>query len=339
MHVFKTVRGQIITLSALVLLASAAGTSDAFAAEAAKKAAEASSVTTPVARVNGVDITKAELERAKKIILSRNQMGHASMNDEMSKKVEEAALNQIIAKELLYQDGKKLEIKDLDKKVQEKVAEHKSRFPSKADYEKALKEMDMTEKEVETFTKEDMVIGNLIETKIVANTKITDEEAKKFYDDNKDKFRRDESVRASHILVGSDQNASPEDKKKAREKADALLKQLKGGADFAELAKKESSCPSSAQGGDLGFFGKGQMVPEFEKASFALKPGEVSDVVETQFGYHIIKLAEKKDAETVPFEEAKERIVQFLTQQKVQKGIGDYAEELKKKGKVEILSK
>jgi len=339
MHVFKTVRGQVVTLSAIAILAGTTGANAAPAAKTDAKAAEASAISAPVARVNGVDIAKAELERAKKIILSRNQMGHASMNDDMAKKVEEAALNQIVAKELLYQEGKKLKIADLDKKVQEKVAEHKARFPSQADYEKALKEMDMTEKEVETFTKEDMVIGNLIETKIVAGTKVTDEEAKKFYDDNKDKFRREESVRASHILVGVDQSASSEERKKAREKAESLLKQLKGGADFAELAQKESSCPSSSQGGDLGFFGKGQMVPEFEKASFALKPGEVSDVVETQFGYHIIKLAEKKDAETVPFEEAKGRITQFLTQQKVQKGIGDYVEELKKKGKVEILAK
>ncbi len=339
MNVLKTIRGQIIALSALALLAGTAGATDAPAAKASAKAGAASPTTAVVARVNGVDITKAELERAKKIILSRNQMASASMSAEMSKKVEEAALNQLIAKELLFQAGKKLEIKDLDKKVQEKVAEHKARFKSQADYEKALKDMDMSEKEVETFTREDMVIGNLIETKIVANTKVTDDEAKKFYNDNKDKFRREESVRASHILVAADQKASPEEKKKAKEKAEALLKQLKGGADFAELAKKESSCPSSAQGGDLGFFGKGQMVPEFEKAAFSLKPGEVSDVVETQFGYHIIKLAEKKDAETVPFEEAKERIVQFLTQQKVQAGIGEYVEELKKKGKVEILAK
>ncbi|ABB31057.1 PpiC-type peptidyl-prolyl cis-trans isomerase [Geobacter metallireducens RCH3] len=339
MNVFKTARRQIIALSAIALLAGTAGANAAPTAKADAKAGEAPSATTAVARVNGVDITRAELERAKKIILSRNQMASAAMNDEMSKKVEEAALNQLIAKELLFQAGKKQEIKDLDKKIQEKVAEHKARFKSQADYEKALKEMDMTEKEVETFTREDMVIGNLIETKIVANTKITDDEAKKFYNDNKDKFRREEAVRASHILVSADQKASPEEKKKAKEKAEALLKQLKGGADFAELAKKESSCPSSAQGGDLGFFGKGQMVPEFEKTAFNLKPGEVSDVVETQFGYHIIKLAEKKDAETVPFEEAKERIVQFLTQQKVQAGIGEYVDELRKKGKVEILSK
>lgn len=339
MNVFKTVRGQIIALSALALFAGAAGAADSTTAKTAAKTAAPSSPLTVVARVNGVDITQAEVDRAKKIILSRNQMAHTSMNDEMVKKVNEAALNQIIAKELLYQAGKKLEMKDLDKQVKDKVAENKARFASQEAYEKALKEMDMSEKEVETFTREDLVIGNLIETTIVPKAKVTDEEAKKFYDDNKDKFHREEAVRASHILVGVDQKATAEEKKKAKEKAESLLKQLKGGADFAELAKKESSCPSSAQGGDLGFFGKGQMVPEFEKAAFGLKPGEVSDVVETQFGYHIIKLAEKKEAETVPFEEAKERIEQFLTQQKVQQGVGNYVEELREKGKVEILAK
>lgn len=339
MNVFKTVRGQIIALSALALFAGVAGAAESPTAKTAAKDAAPSSPLTVAARVNGVDITNAEVDRAKKIILSRNQMAHASMNDEMSKKVDEAALNQIIAKELLYQAGKKLEMKDLDKQVQDRVAENKARFASQDAYDKALKEMDMSEKEVETFTREDLVIGNLIETTIAPKAKVTDEEAKKFYDENKDKFHREEAVRASHILVGADQNATPADKKKAKEKAEALLKQLKGGADFAELAKKESSCPSSAQGGDLGFFGKGQMVPEFEKAAFGLKPGEVSDVVETQFGYHIIKLSEKKDAETVPFEEAKERIVQFLTQQKVQQGVSDYVEELRKKGKVEVLAK
>lgn len=339
MNVFKTVRGQIIALSALALFAGVAGAADSPTAKTAAKDAAPASPLTVAARVNGVDITNAEVDRAKKIILSRNQMAHASMNDEMSKKVDEAALNQIIAKELLYQAGKKLEMKDLDKQVKDRVAENKARFASQEAYDKALKDMDMSEKEVETFTREDLVIGNLIETTIAPKAKVTDEEAKKFYDDNKDKFRREEAVRASHILVGADQNATAADKKKAKEKAESLLKQLKGGADFAELAKKESSCPSSAQGGDLGFFGKGQMVPEFEKAAFGLKPGEVSDVVETQFGYHIIKVAEKKDAETVPFEEAKERIEQFLSQQKVQQGVSDYVEELRKKGKVEILAK
>ncbi|RNC66635.1 MAG: peptidylprolyl isomerase [Desulfuromonadales bacterium] len=338
MNATTSLRSTIITLAALTLLT---GAGAAFAAEkpAAKPAEQAAapSPLTAVARVNGVDITRGEVERAKKILLSQSRMNQP-MTADMTKQLEEAAVNQLVAKELLYQAGKKREIKDLDKKVQEKIAQNKARFPSPAEYEKALKEMEMSEKDVEAFAREDMIINNLIETEFVAKTKITDEEAKKFYDDNIDKFKQPETVRASHILIGADQKATAEDKKKARVKADEIAKKLKGGADFAELAKKESSCPSSAQGGDLGTFGKGQMVPEFEKATFALKPGETSGVVETQFGYHIIKLTEKKDAQTVKFEEVKERIVQYLTQQKVQKEIAGYVSELRNKGKVEILA-
>ncbi|WP_298271019.1 peptidylprolyl isomerase [Geobacter sp.] len=305
----------------------------------AEKAAQAPSPTTVVARVNGVDITRADLERAKKVLLSQNRMAMQPMDAEMIKRVEEAALQQLIAKELLYQAGRKLEIKDLDKQVQERVAQSKARFPSPAEYEKTLKEMDMTDKDVETFSREDLVIGNLVEKEIASKVTVTEAEAKKFYDENIDRFKQPETVRASHILVGADAKATPEEKKKAREKAEAILKKLQEGADFAETAKKESSCPSSAQGGDLGVFGKGQMVPAFEKAAFALKPGEMSGVVETQFGYHIIKLTEKHDAKTTGFDEVKDRIMQYLKGQQVQKGIGEYVENLKKKGKIEIVAK
>ncbi|AJE03954.1 peptidylprolyl isomerase [Geobacter pickeringii] len=304
-----------------------------------EKTAKAPAPTTVVATVNGVDITRADLERAKKVLLSQNRMEMQPMNAEMTKRVEEAALQQLIAKELLYQAGRKLEIKDMDKQVQDRVAQSKARFPSPAEYEKTLKEMNMNDKDVETFAREDLVIGNLVEKEIASKITVSDEEAKKFYDENLDKFKQPETVRASHILVGADAKATAEEKKKAKEKAEAILKKLKEGADFAETAKKESSCPSSAQGGDLGVFGKGQMVPEFEKSAFSLKPGETSGVVETQFGYHIIKLAEKHDAETTKFDDVKERLAQYLKNQKVQKGIGDYVEELKKKGKVEILAK
>lgn len=291
-----------------------------------------------VAKVNGVSITRAEVDRAKKVLLSQNRMTQP-MTPDIAQKVEEAAVNQLIAKELLYQAGRKLEIKDLDKQVQERVSQGKARFPSQEEYLKTLKNMDMTEKDVETFAREDLVINNLIEKDVVAKTAVSDEEAKKFYNDNIDKFKRDETVKASHILIKVEPNASADDKKKAKEKAEAILKQVKGGADFAEVAKKESGCPSAPQGGDLGFFGKGQMVPPFEKAAFALKPGEVSDVVETQFGYHIIKLTDKRPAETVTFEETKDRIVQFLKQQKVQEGISEFVEGLKKKAKIEMANK
>ncbi len=105
------------------------------------------------------------------------------------------------------------------------------------------------------------------------------------------------------------------------------------------LAKEYSTCPSSKQGGDLGFFGKGQMVPSFEKAAFALKPGEISNVVETQFGYHVIKLTEKKPAVTTDFNEVKAKIEEFLKGQKVNEAIQKYLAETKKTAKIEILMK
>jgi peptidyl-prolyl cis-trans isomerase C len=188
----------------------------------------------------------------------------------------------------------------------------------------------MDEAGLRLLLKKRYVVNNLLEKQVVSTITVTDEEISTFYERNKDKFKRPESVRASHILVDSKPTDTPEDKQKAKEKAQGLLKQLKEGKDFAELAKTESACPSKAQGGDLNFFGKGQMVPEFENVAFALKPGEISDVVETQFGYHIIKVTEKKPEETVPLEEVKDRIKQYLTEEKSQKAVMDSVAALRK---------
>ncbi|MGC9974420.1 MAG: peptidylprolyl isomerase, partial [Gaiellaceae bacterium] len=164
----------------------------------------------------------------------------------------------------------------------------------------------------------DLVIAHFIQLTIVPKVTVSEEESRKFYDQNQDKFVGGETVRASHILVGVDAKATAEEKQKAREKAEKLRKELAAGADFATLARENSTCPSSKQGGDLGYFGKGQMVPPFEQAAFALKPGGLSDVVETQFGYHIIKLVEKKGPETVAFKDAQPRIGEYLKNQKAQ---------------------
>jgi len=251
---------------------------------------------------------------------------------------EEATLEQLVAAELLYQAGKKLEPKDLDKKVEEKIAQNRAKFKTQEEFTAALKSADLTEADLKTLTLKDMVINEYIEKEIAAKVTVTDAEAKKFYDENQDKFKQSESVRASHILCGVDAKASTEEKQKARDKAEGLLKKIKAGEDFATLAKSDSTCPSSAKGGDLGSFGRGQMVKPFEDAAFALKPGEVSGVVETQFGYHIIKLTEKKGAETVKFDDVKGKITDYLKNQKIQKGIDELLTNLRSKAKIEKIS-
>jgi peptidyl-prolyl cis-trans isomerase C len=294
----------------------------------------AASLKGAVARVNGIDIDAGELRRAEKVLL-RGQTVPADKQADLDKQ----AVDQLISAELLYQAAAKLEIKDLDKQLDAKLAQGKARFKDEQEFKKAIKDLDMDEKDLREYTRRDLLISNFIETKFVSKTVVTEAEARAFYDKNPDKFKQDETVKASHILIGVDAKASADDRKKAREKADKLHKELAGGADFATLAKGNSTCPSSQQGGDLGFFGKGQMVPAFEKAAFALKPGEISAVVETQFGYHIIKVAEKKPASTIAFKDVKTKIEEYLKGQKVNEAIQKYLTDARKSAKIEILLK
>lgn len=292
-----------------------------------------------VAKVGSTSISRSELDRAKLILMKQNPSPQP-LTPEQTKQVDDYLMEQLTSAELLYQAGLKMEVKDLDKQVDEKISQGKARFTSAEEFETLLKEQNLDEKLLREYTRKEIIVSNLVEKEIAQKVKVSDEDVKKFYDENLDKyFRKSEQVKASHILIGVDQKADAEAKKKAKEKIDGILKDVKAGKDFAELAKANSTCPSSAQGGDLGMFGKGQMVKPFEDAALALKPGETSGVVETQFGYHIIKLTGKQDAQTVPIEEAKPKIVEFLQGQKVQSKVQEYINELKTKTKVEILLK
>ena len=192
-----------------------------------------------------------------------------------------------------------------------------------------------------------MASQSYLEDKVLKNVKvdktIAPDAAQKFYNENKDQFKEEadkpEQIRASHILISSDGKDAEADKK-AKAKAEQLIKILKEKpAEFESIAKDNSSCPSSAKGGDLGVFSKGQMVPEFEKATLALKNGEItSEPVKTQFGYHIIRRnALKTQAETVPFEKVKSDIERYLQMQKnmeeqqaQQKAVMEYFNKLEK---------
>jgi peptidyl-prolyl cis-trans isomerase C len=159
---------------------------------------------------------------------------------------------------------------------------------------------------------------------------VSDADVREFYDKNPNEFS---GLRASHILIrptGFDEDS----KKKAKAQAEDILKQAKAGGDFAELARKHSADGSAQQGGDLGFFTKGSMVPAFADAAFALKPGEISNVVETQFGFHIIKAVERKD---VPMEEATTKIREFLTAKRRDERQQAFVSEVKNRSRIEVL--
>lgn len=156
----------------------------------------------------------------------------------------------------------------------------------------------------------------LDQEKVAAAIQVTDAQLRAAYSNSLDNFRMPERVHARHILLKTDGKSDAE-KKALKAKAEDLLKQLKNGADFAELAKKYSEDGTKDQGGDLGWFTHGQMVPEFDSAAFALKPKELSGVVTSQFGYHIIQVLEKDPAKLKPFEDVKDQLAKEVRDQSV----------------------
>jgi len=187
--------------------------------------------------------------------------------------------------------------------------------------------------EAKTFILAQEYVMKEIEKKI----NVTDAEVKAYFEKNKAEFSEPESVKASHILVKVPQDADEKAWKDAEAKIKDIKKKLDGGADFAKLAQEMSDDPGSkAKGGDLGFFSKGRMVPEFEAAAFALKPGEVSQPVKTPFGYHLIKVVEKKDAHEKSFDEVKDQVKQNLLNQKRREALDAMLLNLKKQYPVKI---
>lgn len=161
--------------------------------------------------------------------------------------------------------------------------------------------------------------------KILDSVTVSDEDAKAFYEANKEHFNKPATVRASHILVDEE------------EQAKSICEEIKGGLDFEEAAKKHSKCPSNERGGDLGPFGRGQMVPEFENAAFELEENVVSEPVKTQFGYHIIKVTSKSPEGISTFEEVEAQILQQVAITKQNEAYFGKVEELKKNHAVEIM--
>jgi peptidyl-prolyl cis-trans isomerase C len=260
--------------------------------------------------------------------------------DEASKKMmrehfRDNVLNMLIEKALITEQLKanKIEVAaaDVDARFLDAV-KAAGRTPEQA--EQDVKQQGMTLKDV----KEQIYWQVGIEKLFAAKAKekdVTEADAKKFYDENPQYFA--EQVQASHILIKpdtSDPNVEPASAKAtARIKAEGLLKQIKNGADFAELAKANSDCPSKERGGDLGSFGRGQMVKPFEDVAFAMKVSDVSDIVETQFGYHIIKLTGHKEKPS--FDEKKALITEELKRQKIGQFWQQFSGELHKNAKIE----
>ncbi len=286
-----------------------------------------------LARVNGENVTRADFDRLiKNMELGAGQKVPAERRDEIFRR----SLDQLITYTLLRQESQARKIAVTSAEVEARVADMRKQFPSEAQFRTALKERGMTAERLREDARIDMVITKMMEAEVAALPAATDQEARDFYQKNPDKFQEPESVRASHILIPT-QNVDEATKKQIRAQVESVLKMAKSGTDFAQLAREYSKDGSAAQGGDLGFFARGRMVPQFEQAAFALKVGEISGIVESQFGYHIIKVTERKPAGVVPYERVAGQIQQFLTEERKRQRAEAFVADLKKKARIEVL--
>ena len=316
-----------------------------------------------IIKINDQAITQAEYDKLMDKNIGQSPFG--KMGDLKGNKdgflylmMEQNVVNQLIITELLDQEANERGIKVTNKDVDEALQKTMEQLGGKDRLIEALKSNDISVKEFKEDLKVQVKMQKLANS--AGKIEVTNKECEKFYKENPDEFKNPELVRASHILISAnayqisqdltlngkrkieeaDLKAQVEAKMDAKKaEAEKLAKELKADkTKFAEYAKKYSDDPGSAkQGGDLGFFPKEAMVPEFAKVAFEAKPDTISDVVKTQFGYHIIYVQDRRAPGITPYEKAQSGIKDYLTTEKQIKALDDVTAAAKKKAKIEYM--
>jgi peptidyl-prolyl cis-trans isomerase C len=286
-----------------------------------------------LARVNGEPVRRSDFDR----LIKNIEAGSGPIPVQKRDEVLRHALDQLITYTVMTQEARTRNLSVSDAEIEQRLTQMRSQFPKEEDFRKALAARNTSVEQLRTDARVDLTIGKMMEAEIAGASTVTEPEARAFYAKNPDRFKQEETVRASHILLKVDENAPEAARKAARARMDGILKRARSGADFAALAREHSQDGSAREGGDLGYFERARMVPPFSQAAFALKPGEISDVVTTQFGYHIIKVTDRKPAAMPPFDQVGGRIVDFLVRQKKQERAQQFIDDVKKRARIEVL--
>ena len=287
--------------------------------------------------VNGEEITGEavgfELDR-----LVRFYMSHGMSMDEVKQnlpKLEEKALEQAIGAKLLLERASMLDVPVEAADIDAEVAKVVAQVGGEENYRKALEAQGVTEENFRKELEKGARVNKLVAQACSSVPEPTEEEVVSFYEAHKSEFVEPEQVLCQHILVKAEENDMPEAKSAAFEKIRAIRERIVAGGDFAEEAKKNSDCPSGAEGGSLGWFGRGMMVPEFDQAAFSMKKGDVSDIVTTQFGYHIIYKAGEKGGGEQTLVDVHDQIKDLLRHEARGRAMDQFVAELRENAKIE----
>ncbi|WP_457621610.1 peptidylprolyl isomerase [Persephonella sp.] len=285
-----------------------------------------------VAKVGDTEITEMEVQRMMKILLPMN-FYHRNITDDKLKEIREKAIKNLIYRELLYYEAKKKGLKVTDEEIDKLMEQLIKQYKSKENLEKLLKETGLTLEDFKKELEKRLLVEKLIKEYITVS--LTEKDLKEYYEKNKEKFKEPASVKARYIYIKIDPT-DPEGRKKAREKAKKAYQEIKEGKDFGDVAYRYSDDLSRIKGGDIGYVHKGRFPKQIEEKIYNLDIGQVSEIIETDTGLHIVKIEGKRPSRLVPFEEIKDKLKKELTQSMQEKKFNELIEDAKKHLKVEI---
>lgn len=296
------------------------------------KTAAAPSDPEVVARVNGRPILRRDFDLAVQIQFRGRRQ---SVGLKELQAVRDKVLERLIDNEVLYQKAVRSEAAVGDQEIEAEFGKMKQGFPSASDFDSTLKRSGVTEAEFKDQLRRTLLVTRFVEKEVVGDVTISDEEVRRYYDQHPAEMIRHESVHLAQILVRAAPEASRESRDAARQKIEEILKEVRSGGEFAEVARKYSEGPEASRGGDTGWIARGKGPPALEKSAFDLQPGQMSDVVISRLGFHILKLLEKRPEGPIPFEDVQEKIRARLAARERQEKISVYVTRLKEQARVE----
>lgn len=286
-----------------------------------------------VARVNGTPITQSMVNQVvKSLILER---GSTPSSDEIAT-LSDAALDSLIDLELLFQAAQKEPIRVTDQEVQAEIARSKARVGGDKAFAAALQRSGMTEAQLAADTRKTLMVDRLVEQRVPNDVRVTPDAVRRFYDEHPQEFQHGEQAHIRDLLVRVAANAPASARARARQLADELHGQLHGGADFSRFAQTYAvDDETAAHGGDRGFVDRGALPPPLAQVAFSLPIGQLSDVIETPPGYHLIEVIERRPAGVLPFEAARPAVEQTLLESERRRHQQAYLDELRKTAQIE----
>jgi len=287
--------------------------------------------------VNDQDISRAFLQAQVDAVINGSGMNYGGITQpDAYKQIQDEVVEQLIAQTLLWQEAERRDFIADDAAVDAALEEIRRQYDSPVAFRFKIEEGGFTEATFREDLRHRLSVQGMIAEGIAPSIDIDEQDVERFYADNLAQMRRPPAVRARHILI-SPASDSEADRAAARTQIEEILADLRNGADFEALAKQFSQGPSAPLGGDLGFFERGQMVLPFEQAAFALEPGTLSEVVETRFGYHVIRVEERRGDDILPFDEVADRIRAHLGNQEIQMAVEGLVARLREQGDIRVF--